>query len=453
MNLEKVLLFLYMTSPFVAGLFPLPKRLRDRNAIFSSGVIASAFRVLLLCFLSTAIISAGKQVSISSTLVTGYPLDFVLSLDAYRYGFLLTMELCFLLAHWMSAYSSQNQSANIISLMICFAQGFSSLFVASDNAVATGALQLLTGTVFFYLIRFSMSGANESVGDQVSRRMYILYFLLGLLMIAWGITEFGERELRFARGSGSNLGLMMWMALVLLAVPLAPWSRWFGLAVEHLPESVTLTLVTVLSAVALKFASLFSTVYPDLSAKQKALFYALGIIGCAFSISGLFAARSRRRMLGSLPSFFFSLILVAMGVSTTSLVLSAYFICLFVPVFTGLVLYASVLRVSSPVHKVFVGLLFALVLGVPGTPVYQIFAGIGARSLEMGVGYTIVFGLLWFFYFYANVYICRRIFMDPKPPEMGVRSDLEAAPISFASYGVFLIFFLILITQIAGRLL
>jgi hypothetical protein len=450
MNLYKVLLLAYLLLPFAAALWP--TSLGGRGAWASKGAVASGLRILILLFFGRLVVLGGGSIAVSGTLVNGYPLGFLLTLDSYRYGFLLTAEFCFLLSHWMS--STTGPHAQTIRVLIGFAQGFCSLFAASDNAVATGALQFLAGPVFFYLVRFSIRARDEEVAASISTRMYVLYFLLGLMMIAWGITEFADKDLLFGRGSGSALGLLIWMALVILAIPMPPWSRWFTQAVEHLPEGVTVTLVTFLSAVALKFASLFNVVYPDLNWKQKLVLYCLGIIGSAFSIGGLFAAQSRRRMLGSLPSFFFSLILVSLGVSKATLVLSAYFTCLFVPVFTALLLYASVIQVNSPLQKFFVGILFVLILGLPGTPVYQIFSGIGARSLDMGVNYTIVFGLIWFFYFSVNVHICRRIFMDPRPPEPGASvTHLESAPALFAGYGVFLMCMIIAIAQIAGRIL
>lgn len=446
MNFERTILLAYILLPFLAAL-PWPGAARKLSA---AGMIASGLRVLILLTLLRPIVFGGAVITVSTTLASGYPLEFVLSLDAFRFGFLITAELCFLFAHWMGAASG---TIGVVGALLSLAQAFSTLFAISNNSVTTGGFLLLASAVFFYLLRFAIPGANREMGERISRRMYSLYFLLGLLMIVWGIVEFGKKDMLFGPRSGSGLGLTLWLALTLLAVPLPPWSRWFTRAVEHLPEGVTVTLVTFISAVALKICSLFTVVYPDMGWKQKLALYLLGISGCAFSIGGLFAASSRRKMLGSLPSFFFSLMLVSVGVSKTSLVLSAYFICLFVPVFTGLVLYASVMKVERPLQKVFMGILFALILGVPGTPVFQIFSGIGARSLELGLSYGIVFGLLWFFYFCANVHICRRIFVDEKPPEAGAESILVSAPAAFAGYGVFLMCFIIVATQLAGGIL
>lgn len=449
MNAHQISLLVYLLLPFLASFVPQSSR---PGILLSKGSAATAIRIVLLLALARSVVLHGDFVSIQGSLVQGYPLDILLSLNSYRYGFLLTAEFCFLLAHWMCPSNGDN--SGLIRVLMCFAQGFCSLLLVSDNSAVTGGFMLLAGTVFFYLIRFSIPSKSEEMGATISTRMHVLYFLLGLFTIAWGITEFSGQNLVFGRGSGSALGLFLWLALVILAVPLPPWSRWFTRALEHLPEGVSLTLVIFLSGVALKLATLFNVAYPDLGWKQKLILYVLGIVGCFFSITGLFGAETRRRMLACVPSFFLSVLLVSVGVSRSGLVLSAYFASLFVPVFTGLVLSTSGIRMHSSLQRFFVGFLFLLVLGLPGTPVYQIFSGIGARSLDMGVGYTIVFGLLWFFYFNANVHICRRIFMEREAlPEGDSAPRLEAAPGLFAGYGIFLMFIVIVVAQFAGRML
>ncbi|RZA04931.1 MAG: hypothetical protein EOP11_13975, partial [Proteobacteria bacterium] len=340
MNFDRLLLLLYVLSPFLVVLFP--ARRVGLGGLASAGSVASLARIVLLLMMIPTVISSAGKVALSGTLVNGYPLEFVLSMDASRFGFLLTAEFCFLLAHWMGAAPRPN--ASLVRVLLSLAQGFCSLLILSDNSVATGALEMLAGAVFFYLVRFSLPGGDRDIGASVSRRMYVLFFLLGILMISWGIIEFGAGDLRYAKGAGSSLGLITWLVLLVLAVPLPPWSRWFTQAVEELPEGVTLALVTFVSAVALKFSGLYSVVYPDLAWQQKLGLYLLGVVGGLFSLSRLFASDSRRRLLGSLPTFFFALILISVGVSKETLSLSAYFICLFVPVFTGLILYASAMR-------------------------------------------------------------------------------------------------------------
>jgi hypothetical protein len=449
MNLDRIFLLVYVICPFLAAVLPWPKSLR--GGLFSLGSGLSLLRVLMLLLLGGHIVFAAAKVAVSGTLVNGYPLEIVLSLDAYRYGFLITAELCFLMAHWMSPPTARH--GTLVRVLISLVQGFCSLLLMSNNAVVTGALLMLAGAVFFYLVRFSLSGETDETGISVSRRMYSLYFVLGLAMMGWGILEFGGKDLLFSRVSGSTQGALIWLVMLFLAVPVPPWSRWFGRAVELLPEGVTLAITVFVSVVTLKFANLFGLVYPDLQWKQKMAIYALGLLGCVFSVGGLFAAETRRKLLGSLPGFFLSLILVAVGVSKSNLVISAYFACLFLPVFTALVLYASEISVAGPLQKTFIAFLLAIAFGLPGTPVYFIFSGIGARSLDMGVAYTIVFGIVWFFYFGANVFACRRIFMDSSPPKAGGISALGSSPVPLAGFGLFMMAFLILATQIAWRVL
>ncbi|HEY8280193.1 MAG TPA: hypothetical protein VIH99_11255 [Bdellovibrionota bacterium] len=449
MNADQLLLLVYLLLPFAAAFVPLGVR---SGGLLSKGTSATAVRILILLALARGVVSLAGSVAVKTSLLHGYPLEILLTLNTFRYGFLVVAEFCFLLAHWMCPVSVPNEG--LIRTLVCFAQGFCSLLLLSDNSVTTGGFLLMAGVVLFYLIRFSVPDKEEEIGAVVSARVHVLFFLLGLLMIAWGVTEFGSRDLVFGRATGSGLGLNLWLALVVLSIPLPPWSRWFSHAMEHLPEGVVLTLVTFLSGLALKAASLFNVSYPDLGWKQKLLLYVLGVIGCGFSVAGLFGAANQRRMLSCLPGFFFSIVLVSLGVSQKGLVLSAYFSCLFVPVLTGLALSAAAVADRGSLQRLFVGLLFALVMGVPGTPVYQIFSGIGARSLDLGVAYTTSFGLLWFFYFSTNVHICRRFFIDREAPS-GERSVAlpDGARAIFAGYGIFLLFLLIAVAQVAGRLL
>lgn len=449
MSADKILLLVYLFLPFASALIP---QRAESGTWMSKGALSTGIRVIILLALARSVPMLGGEVSVRAVLLSGYPLDLALSLDSYRYGFLVMAEFCFLLAHWMAPASGSN--SGMIRVLVSFAQGFCSLLVMSNNAVATGAILFLSGTAFFYLVRFSISSDNDETGATISTRLHVLVYLLGLLMVAWGITEFSGSGLIFGKNEGSMLGLALWLALLVLAIPLPPWSKWFARAVETLPEGVTLTLVIFLSSVALKVTSLFAVAYPELGWRQKLFLYCLGIVGCGLSIAGLFAAETRRKMLGCVPSFFFSMVLVSVGVSRSALVLSAYFACLFIPVFTGLILAASLMSPRSRLQKFFLGVLFVIVVGLPGTPVYQIFSGIGARSLELGLGYSVVFGLLWFFYFNANVHMCRRIFMDNASPAGSADAvRLEGAGGIFAGYGIFLMLLLTVIAQIAGRIL
>jgi hypothetical protein len=449
MSVDQISLLIYLLLPFAAALLP---KGPNTGTWISKGTVATGIRILLLVVLARAVVMLGGGVTVNAPLVSGYPLDILLSLDSHRYGFLLTAEFCFLLAHWMAPASGTNNG--MIRVLVSFAQGFCSLLVLSNNAVATGALLLLSGTIFFYLVRFSISSGEEEAGAAISTRVHVLFYLLGVIMIAWGITEFSATGLVFGKNAGSILGLALWLSLLVLAIPLPPWSRWFARSMEVLPEGVSLTLVIFLSSVALKVTSLFGVSYPELGWKQKLFLYCLGMLGCGLSIGGLFAAETRRRMLGCVPSFFFSIVLVAVGVSKSALVLSAYFTCLFIPVFTGLILAASMMSAYSRLQKFFLGFLFVLVVGLPGTPVYQIFSGIGARSLDLGIGYSVAFGLIWFFYFNANVHMCRRIFLEQGSQTRALDSvRIEGAAGIFAGYGIFLMVLVTVVAQIAGRLL
>ncbi len=449
MKTLQTIFFLYSTLPFLA--IWIPSMSGGKPNAFSSISFVSIVRIIALIVMARLLSSGNEPVHLSGVLVNGYPMDFILKLDVPRACFLLTAELCFLLAHWICRINTFNIAT--VNPLLFLVQGFCSILVTAENTVASGGIMVLNGIVFFYLIRFSMPAERKTIADKISRSVYLLFFIIGLLMIMWGITEFGEKDLRFTRGSGSLLGIVIWITMLVLSVPLTLWAKWFNSALECLPEGVALALVTFLCSVTLKMSSIYSSAYPDLDDKYKRAFYILGIVGGAFSLSELFSAKTRRNVLASFPGFFLSLILVSVGVSQTNIVNSVFYVCMFVPVFTALVLYGSSMKVESSLHRAFIVGMLILVLGFPGTPVYLIFSTVGARSIDMGVGYTIVFGILWFLYFCANVHVCRKLFMSSESNDALASSSLSIAPKIFTSYCLFLMFFIVLITHFAGGFL
>jgi hypothetical protein len=205
---------------------------------------------------------------------------------------------------------------------------------------------------------------------------------------------------------------------------------------------VTIAIVVFVSAVILRSSETYASIYADLPWHYKLLVYLVGVMGCVFSLSALLTMQTRRSMLGCIPKFFFSLVLVAIGVTKGISLEVVYLLCLFIPIFTGLILYSSALNLNTIYQRVFVGVFLLFLVGLPGSPVYQIFSLVGSRSLEMGAGYTLVFALLWFFYFYANVFVCRRMFLDEKTANIGVDTPLTKAPVLMTSYALFLLLFI-----------
>jgi hypothetical protein len=448
MKLELSLLLAFVLLPFLALFLPWSKSF-NRNWL-TLGAVVSIGRIALLSILGNTVLISSQKLLIQGSLVSGYPLDIVLSLDPRRFGFLLVAELCFLLAHWMSTVVGR---PSLVRRLICLTQGITALFVLSDNAIAAGGLLILGGASIFYLVRFSAGELLEDLFAEIANRVYVLSFILGALMISWGIIEFGQKNMLLTKGSDSKWGSAIWILMLILSAPVSPWSHWLRKSLKSVPEGVTLTVMIFLSGVLLKHSAIFAIVYPDLPIEQRTIIYGFGLLGCILALLQIFLSKNRREMLGGLPSFFFSLVLVALGVSKQIATDAPYYICVFLPALSALILYATSIQVVGNLQKIYMALLCVLVLGVPGTPAYLIFSNIGARSLDLGVSHIIIFGLLWFLYFCSAVYIGRRLFLDKEAVELGFVNRLEEAQAPIAAYGVFFMFFLILISQLSWRIL
>ncbi len=403
MKLEAILFLSYVLLPFLAIFLPWSQQF-NKNWL-SLGALLSILRIVIISFLGNSVIGGANRLEIHGSLVSGYPLDVVLSLDAKRFGFLLVVEICFLLSHWMCTVVGR---PSLIRRLTCITQGITALFVLSDNAVAAGGFIILGGVSLYYLVRFSAEDLNDELHAQIAKQIYVMSYILGALFVSWGIMEFSSREMLFASGSANRWGSALWILMLVLSVPVSPLSQWLRKSMRRVPEGVALCVIIFFSALLLKHSTIFGIVYPELTSGERSVIYGFGLLGAVVSLFLVFLSHTRRDMLGSLASFFFSLVLVSLGVSKRASVDAAYYVCVFVPALSALILYGTSIQIRTNLHKVFMALLCLLVLGLPGTPTYLIFSNIGARTLDLGVAHILMFGILWFLYFCSSVYIGRR---------------------------------------------
>lgn len=456
MTLNQWTLIIYALLPAVFGILSLFPWSRISRRGFVFGIALGILRILLLLGLFSPVWLSRGSVSVAAGFVESFGTVFSLRVTPFLFLVLLSIDLSFVLSFLTNSFKGQYE--RFMDPLVCFAQGALTLQAVSDGLVIGSVAQILSAVFLFFLIRFSLEDEDYDAGEYISKRVLFLFCSLACLSLIWSVGEFAAGATKQgallslgAPVSGIAIFRKLWLAGLLIAVPLSPWSRWFHRAVEKLPEGITVPLVSFVCLVILQSVRAFDTEYVDLKWKYKLAIYGVGLISCLYSISALFAENSKRTMMGFLPKFFFALILMSVGVSENRAVPSAYLICVFVPLFTGLILYASVLDLSTIFQRLFTGMFLMLLFGIPGTPVYQIFAFIGARSVNMGAGFMLAFALMWFLYFCANVHICRRMFMDEKPADMGVVSVLTKAPLAVTAYAIFLVVLLAAISVVFGR--
>jgi len=448
MKLETILLLSFSILPFLAIFLPWSEQLN--RSWLNLGALIAIGRIIMVGVLGNFVVGGAERIALDGSLVSGYPLDVVLSLDAKRFGFLLVVEFCFLLAHWMSTVINR---ASLIRRLICLIQGICALFVLSDNAVAAGGFLILGGISLYYLVRFSSNELSSEPHKKIASRIYIISFLLGISFISWGILEFSSKDMLFTAGGSNIWGSRLWILMLILSVPVSPFGAWLKRAMNCVPEGVALCIVIFFSALLLKHSLILGVVYPQLNQWERTIINGIGMIGAILSLGHVFLSKSRRDMLSSLACFFLSLVLVSLGVAKNASVEAAYFICVFLPPLSALLFYASSIQIHSTLQKGYMAILCLLVLGLPGTPIYLIFSNIGARTLDLGVVHILMFGILWFLYFCSSVYIGRKLFLDEEQLALGNVSDLESASTPIAAFGVVFMFFLILASQLSWRIL
>lgn len=410
------------------------------------GLGLSICRILLLGPIIDAVLIQKTALSFSYGFIDEFSIRLATEWNGHRVWFLLTLDFCLLLSQLMNTVFGQHKK--LIEVLAFALQAVLTIYILSANFMITYVAQMVAAFLLFYIIRFSLP-RRKADGEYISNRIAVIYSTLSILGIVWAIVEYspagGRGAAALVLGPSQSYGsaaIILWLISAIVAVPISPWSNWFNKALTYLPEGITVILIAFLSCVIMRNAEIYLVTYTNLSWSYKSIIYLFGLIGCVFSLIALFAMESKRAMLGCMPKFFLSLVLMSIGVAHRQGLEGIYLLCLFIPIFSGLMLYASALNLNTVYQRVFIGFFLIVLVGIPGTPVYQIFSLVGSRSLDMGVEYTLVFTLVWFFYFYSNVFICRRMFLDETLAEIGVNSVLTRAPVIVTSYAIFLLLFI-----------
>lgn len=445
---EKIFFFLFIFLPFLV-IF-VPTRAGRGTMLGAPTAVGAYVRIFFLSFLGRNILFAGQNVQLQTSLIEGYPIDFTLLLDKPRFFFLLLVELCFLLAYWLC--NNKPQESRLSDTLICILHGLTTIFILSQNVVVSGAMQILASIVIFYLVHFSIKPELAKIGTQIAKSALITYLFLGILFVIWGVAEFGNKDLNISKIDLDSKSAFLWILILIMSTPMFPWGRWLEKTMEYLPEYVSIAVVSFISAVSLKYVSIFSDAYPQLSDDKKLFIYCIGMLGCIFSISRVFSVKNTKQMIGRFPAFFFSLILISVGLSQSQLVSSAYYICLVVPILVANSLFASTLGYRGKMEKLFLGLLIIIVLGIPGTPIYMLLSFIGTRSIEMGTGYSLLFACLWLLYFSMNVHVYKRIFLDEPLPAEGLEAGNKLIAV-LSGFCFVMAIALTVIAQFIGRFL
>ena len=454
MNFVTVASFLYCLSPLVALLLVAGLR-RSKNAMNWVGTGLGVIRLLFLIPIIDAVLIHATKLQPAIGFIDEFAIRVSTDWSGHRIWFLLVVDCCFLMSYFMRVGTARHQI--LIEMMLYACQAVITLYVITSNLLLANAMQASTALILFFIVRLSL-GEKSSTSSYISNRVLMTYACLAILGIVWSISEYtvvnrpGFPILELSPTTGaSSLAIRLWMIALLFSVPLSPWSSWFNRAVVDLPEAVTMALVVFVSAVILRAGETYVSVYTDIPSAYKLLIYLTGVMGCVFSLASLFTVETRRAMLGCIPKFFLSLVLVGIGVARGGNLAVVYLLCLFIPIFCGVILYSSSLSLNTNYQRVFVGIFLLFLIGFPGSPAYQIFSLVGGRSLEMGPGYALIFAVLWFFYFFSIVFICRRIFLDEETAAVGVETPLSKAPVLMTSYAIFMLLFMSFIALVSGR--
>jgi hypothetical protein len=232
-------------------------------------------------------------------------------------------------------------------------------------------------------------------------------------------------QLNTGRGGVASLFLAISM---LIAMPMAPWGKWFSRMFELLPESTVILVAIFVAVISFGFIQLAQNVVDEGMVRFRPIFMLFGVLTAFFSLGELFSKRTKRSMLSCMPRILFSIVLVGLGMSTKSSYRAAYLACLMLPLFSVMALYFTAIKLSHGFLRVLHFIFLFFMIGLPATPMFSAFGLLGGPTFMAGLNYALAFGLLWFLYFFANVYILRNLYLsDPISLEYGLIENKNAS--------------------------
>lgn len=410
-------IFLLLGFPLAAA--AVPGRWAWLRGIFVPGVLAVCASLgILLSLLKGA---NGTPEVFSLHLLTAFAIDFNFQLGLPRLIFLVVAHLALMLSYLL--LETTDTHVELLSRLLLSVQALLVVFVLSGNFVVCAAVLLAIAFLFYFCLAFAR-GADNPEAMGLARSFLYVYTACGALLLTWALViggisvpsaggdlqsfvDLSYDQLHAGRGRWA-----IWIlgAAFVLSLPLAPWGRWFSRAFDILPESLTVALVTFVSAVVFGFVLIAQSIIDEGMARHRPLFMALGVITAFFALIDLSHRREKRAMLATMPKLLWAVVLVALSLATRSSYRAAYLICLVLPALSGLLLYFTSIGLERGLQRILHFVFLFCLLGLPATPLFSVFGLIGEPALALGVGYALALAILWFMYFMANVHVWKTMY-------------------------------------------
>ncbi len=415
MDLKILMLILFVGAPFFTAVACFLFQ-RNKKHVKFSAIIMSVLRLVCIFSFANFLYEKGQIMEYGGKFLPEFGIRLNIHMSLATMTYLSIVDLVFIFSYLV--LPAKHRFKSVIYSLLMMAQGLICLYVLNANLFLLATLQILIALTLYFLIKFSVNTSglewNSDSAVGIAEKIFLTYSLSAVFVLLWSISSgFSDASLQQQQQqSASGINIVLWITGFILALPIAPWSAWFNRALEVLPESASVIIVLFVSSVLYKQMTISSLSFLDSIEKFEKLFVILGSMSCFFSAFSLFAKGSKREILGYVPKFYVGLALICMGMHSRESFKSAFLLCFILPVFTGLILYISAMKLHGIKEHAFVGIFLAFLLGIPGTPLFQIFGIMITRSVELGARFTIALGLIWFLYFVSNVHICRRIFLD-----------------------------------------
>jgi len=442
MEARGILLLIFLALPYLFACFSfvfLSKQGNFRLVELGLGLARFICLLLLMNFLQN-----NGDLSLQIPFLRAFDIHFGFFISKNVLPALSVVEVVFLFIYMV--FSSLPPLRSVRSALLMTIQGSMSVFLLSSSPIFLTVAQILMALCLYFLIKFSTNIEGKEWDAElipgIAEKILLMQITVALLFLFWAVgSSIKKIPIDVLNASGVK-DIYIWLMGFFLVIPLAPWHVWFDRALLKLPESISAIIILLMSCVLYQYVAIASPML-FLIEKYKYFFIVLGFFSCFLSLYALFKRKSKKEIFACVLRFYFGLILIALGLHSPAALQGATFLCLLLPISSCIMFYVSLTHVISIKHYILIALFMAFLWAVPGTPLFKIFDIMISRSIELGGAFAIAFGALWFLYFSANVYVCRKIFLTEEITDF---SDGKSVAPSIQSglvfYAGFLLFFI-----------
>lgn len=420
MELVQILLVATIAVPLIASGYEATNG-ENGNRIFSKWIcLSGSILPFLVCVgLGIFIADHGGYISVSIPFLSVLDLSWSFSANVASMAILSIILLCFILAQLIGGLET---NPRLVSYgLVLLLQACITTIVLSRNLLSFAHIQILSGFVLFLIYKNSLrdNRGEDHVRAWAAERFLGLQVLSGITVIAivtsiagvfgdsiFDFENFRQQLPMILQNEAFKHLSLYFLIPFLLVLPVIPWSHWFAPLFEHRKISPALNIImsSYVAVIAFVYFDIFYLVLGAQISEYKLVVPIVGLVLCFANLSFAIVEKSVRRKLSYMTAYLLAFSIYSLGSMDANSYYLGILLVLIAPVLALSYEYFCIRPESGRASKAIFALLVFFALGMPGTPIYYVFALNSSSAIQNMTTLPFTSILLWVLYILVAVY-------------------------------------------------